>query len=44
LPRGLIDHPSDFFLSAIAILEIEAGVLMRQRRDKAQGAILQVGR
>lgn len=33
-------HPSEFFLSAITILEIEAGVLMLQRRDKAQGAIL----
>lgn len=33
-------HPSDFFLSAITILEIEAGVLMLLRRDKTQGAIL----
>jgi predicted nucleic acid-binding protein len=34
-------RPSDLFLSAITILELEAGVLMRQRRDKAQGAVLQ---
>ena len=33
-------RPSDMFLSAITILEIEAGVLMRQRRDETQGAIL----
>lgn len=33
-------HPSDYFLSAITILEIEAGVLMLQRRDKVQSAIL----
>ena len=33
-------HPSDLFLSAITILEIEAGTLMLQRRDEAQGAVL----
>jgi toxin FitB len=33
-------HPSDLFLSAITILEIEAGTLMLERRDKAQGAVL----
>ncbi len=33
-------HPSDFFLSAITILEIEAGALMVERRDEAQGAVL----
>lgn len=32
--------PSDLFLSAITILEIEAGVLMIERRDAAQGAVL----
>ncbi len=33
-------HPEELFLSAITILEIEAGALMVERRDKAQGAIL----
>jgi predicted nucleic acid-binding protein len=33
-------RPTDLYLSAITILEIEAGTLMLQRRDKAQGAIL----
>ena len=33
-------HPSDLFLSAITILEIEAGTLMLQRRDAVQGAML----
>ena len=33
-------HPSDLFLSAITILEIEAGTLMLERRDKAQGAVM----
>jgi toxin FitB len=32
--------PGDLFLSAITILEIEAGTLMVQRRDEAQGAML----
>jgi predicted nucleic acid-binding protein len=32
-------HPSDLFLSAITILEIEAGTLMIARRDKKQGSI-----
>jgi predicted nucleic acid-binding protein len=32
--------PLDLFLSAITILEIEAGALMIQRRDKAQGVVL----
>jgi predicted nucleic acid-binding protein len=31
---------SDLFLSAITILEIEAGTLMLARRDAAQGAVL----
>ncbi len=30
----------DFFLSAITILEIEQGILARERSDSAQGAIL----
>jgi predicted nucleic acid-binding protein len=29
-------HPGDLFLSAITILEIEAGTLMLRRRDEAQ--------
>jgi toxin FitB len=33
-------HASDLFLSAITILEIEAGTLMLQRRDPTQSAIL----
>jgi toxin FitB len=33
-------HPADLFLSAITVLEIEAGTVMLLRRDKAQGAIL----
>jgi predicted nucleic acid-binding protein len=33
-------HPSDLFLSAITILEIEAGALLVQRRDETQGAML----
>ncbi len=33
-------HPADLFLSAITILEIEAGTLLIERRDPAQGAIL----
>ena len=33
-------HPADLFLSAITILEIEAGTLMLLRRDKAQGTML----
>lgn len=33
-------HPADLFLSAITILEIEAGTLKLQRRDAAQGAVL----
>ena len=33
-------QPSDLFLSAITILEIEAGTLMLQRRDAERGAIL----
>jgi predicted nucleic acid-binding protein len=33
-------QPSDLFLSVITILEIEAGTLMLQRRDQAQGAVL----
>jgi hypothetical protein len=33
-------HPGDLFLSAITILEIEAGTLTLHRRDKIQGAML----
>jgi predicted nucleic acid-binding protein len=33
-------QPSDLFLSVITILEIEAGTLMLQRRDEAQGTML----
>jgi toxin FitB len=33
-------NPSDLFLSVVTILEIEAGALMVQRRDEAQGAML----
>jgi predicted nucleic acid-binding protein len=33
-------YTSDLFLSAITILEIEAGTLMMQRRDRGQGAVL----
>ena len=33
-------HAGDMFLSAITILEIEAGTLLLQRRDQAQAAIL----
>jgi predicted nucleic acid-binding protein len=32
--------PSDLFLSVVTVLEIEAGALMVQRRDEAQGAML----
>jgi toxin FitB len=33
-------HPADMFLSAITILEIEAGALSVARRDPTQGALL----
>lgn len=33
-------HATDLFLSAITVLEIEAGTLMLARRDEAQGAVL----
>jgi predicted nucleic acid-binding protein len=33
-------EPFDLFLSVIAILEIEAGTLMLQRRDQVQGDML----
>ncbi|MDX2143442.1 MAG: type II toxin-antitoxin system VapC family toxin [Rhodospirillaceae bacterium] len=33
-------QPSDMFLSAITMLEIETGVLLLQRRDKQQAGIL----
>jgi predicted nucleic acid-binding protein len=33
-------HPADLFLSAITILEIEAGTLMMERRDASQGNLL----
>jgi toxin FitB len=33
-------HATELFLSAITILEIEAGTLLLARRDEAQGAVL----
>ena len=33
-------HASELFLSAITILEIEAGTLLLARRDETQGAVL----
>lgn len=33
-------RPSDLFLSAITILEIEAGALLIRRRDELQGTVL----
>lgn len=34
-------HPvADFFISSITVLELELGILMRERKDKVQGAIL----
>ena len=33
-------HASDLYLSAITILEIEAGALLAARRDAAQGRVL----
>lgn len=32
--------PDDLFLSAVTVLELEAGVLTMERRDAAQGAVL----
>jgi predicted nucleic acid-binding protein len=32
--------PSDFYLSAISIMELEIGVLQMERRDAAQGTVL----
>lgn len=32
--------PSRLFLSAITLLELESGVLLVERRDRAQGAVL----
>jgi predicted nucleic acid-binding protein len=32
--------PSTLFLSAITILELEVGILLRERRDPSQGALL----
>ena len=32
--------PSSLFLSVISVLELETGVLLVERRDSAQGAIL----
>src|ERR1700733_4951262 len=34
--------PSTLFLSAITILELEVGVLLLERRDQSQGALLRV--
>ncbi|MCY1291095.1 type II toxin-antitoxin system VapC family toxin [Pseudomonas jinjuensis] len=36
--RGLL--PGQLFISAISVLELETGVLLVERRDPAQGAIL----
>ena len=33
-------HPAELFLSAITILEIEAGILLLARRDPQAGAVL----
>ncbi|MBO9134579.1 type II toxin-antitoxin system VapC family toxin [Rhizobium sp. B230/85] len=33
-------HSSDLFISAITILEIERGILILQRRDRSQAALL----
>jgi hypothetical protein len=33
-------HPTEFFLSVITILEVERGILLVERRDKKQGAVL----
>ena len=33
-------HPQELFLSAITVLEVEAGVLMLERRDAPAGAVL----
>jgi predicted nucleic acid-binding protein len=33
-------HPSDLFLSAITILEVEIGALQMMRRDRVQGTAL----
>jgi toxin FitB len=32
--------PADLYLSSVTILELETGVLLMERRDKSQGAIL----
>ncbi|WP_428491179.1 type II toxin-antitoxin system VapC family toxin [Rhodopila sp.] len=36
--KGIL--PSALFLSAISILELERGILLIERRDQAQGAVL----
>jgi toxin FitB len=33
-------HPADLFLSVVTILEVERGILLVERRDKKQGALL----
>jgi toxin FitB len=33
-------HPTDLFLSVVTILEVERGILLVERRDKKQGALL----
>jgi predicted nucleic acid-binding protein len=33
-------HPTDLFLSIVTILEVERGILLVERRDKKQGAML----
>jgi len=33
-------HPAELFLSVVTILEVERGMLLVERRDKKQGALL----
>jgi toxin FitB len=33
-------HPTELFLSVITIIEIERGILLLERKDKKQGALL----
>ncbi len=33
-------HPTELFLSVVTILEVERGILLVERRDKKQGALL----
>ncbi len=41
LAKWIKSHPeSSFFISAITLVEIETGILLIERRDPAQGALL----